>query len=121
VWILVFNESVSLATSIYVTFTIGSLVILLGFFLRHFPNAPLVIHAVGMVFPFTFTIYAQFLPKYYMIYGNQAFPSASVATSRIDSGSGAGGKGSVAMSVASHSGSPKTSAIPKSDAEEVKS
>jgi len=119
-----FNESVSLATSIYITFTIGVVVILLGFFLADFPNAPLVLHAVGLVFPFTFTIYAQFLPKYYMIYFNKEFTSASVATSRIDSGS-AGGKGSVAMSAGSHashanshSSSPKTSAIPKSDLED---
>jgi len=116
-----FNESVSLATSIYITFTIGLLVILLGFFLRHFPNAPLVVHAVGMVFPFTFTICAQFLPKFYMIYGNKEFSSASVATSRIDSGNSAGGKGSVAMSIQSHSNSPNHSAIPKSEIDDKNS
>jgi len=91
-----FNESIGLSMSIYVTFTIGLLVILLGFFLRHFPNAPLVVHAVGLVFPFSFTVCAQFIPKIFAVYGTAEFSSASVAKSRVDSGHGT--KSSVPMS-----------------------
>jgi len=115
-----FNESVSLATSIYVTFTIGVVVILLGFFLAHFPNAPLVLHAVGLVFPFTFTACAQFLPKFYVIYWNTEFSTASVAKSRIDSGSAKSGVAMSKMSAESDGShhSPQLSSIPKSDVED---
>jgi len=123
-----FNESIGLSMSIYVTFTIGIVVILLGFFLRHFPNAPLVVHAVGLIFPFSFTVCAQFIPKVYAIYGNAEFATASVAKSRIDSGhgqSGSGGgggggnKSSVALSKISTESTGSTTGSPtKSDIDE---
>jgi len=63
-----YNESVSLSVSLYVTFATSVLCVPLGFVMRVYVNGALIVFAVGGIFVFTFTLVAQFVPKFLRIY-----------------------------------------------------
>jgi len=81
-----FNESAGLSISLSVSFTVGLLCIPMGFLLRDFVNAILVVYAVGVIVPITLTLAAQFAPKFYHIYWSlQAKNDKLVFTTTADS------------------------------------
>jgi len=81
-----FNESASLGMSIYMTVAIAIFCIVIGFPLRTAPNVELVLFSFGLIAGLTFTVGAQFIPKFINIIYYREDPKTGISTRSNASG-----------------------------------